>query len=721
MAEPSLEVYIPALRSFHFSAGAAQDGTRLLQQPAAELFHAILTGKESEGVLFAAKSVVDAVLAGALGAPSAPPPQGDLFEALSGQLALLREAARHTCARTLGDPGLRASALRERAAVSLAGTCWLERVSQPATQPAGDVNLLFARYFEDLGAGNPERARAVRSRRVLERHGVFLPEIGARDFAALAQADPATLALASFYLSLGAFTASYLPEVIGIDWVVRALGVDRLLAGDEAADADAGAVARRYLEALSARSDASPQSLQARLVYSVRLGSALETRHLDRIAHKATALHAASLDDKVGEIVRRHYRHAGAHHARIKVGGRTLVERFAAAPLDTRAFVGDLKRSAYLRSRPGEECRFLRALRFGGPMFGVFNEEEAAILRRWAADAGADATPSPAAAPGREDQGAPCFARPPRDLVLENALPDPGPRELFHRLVNIENYPCVLPAARRIVENGLESAKRMLDGGRATKYTDASSFEYSRAALEERAERIYWEKLLAPYRPLPEVPPRDAVVFQQKTYALGNLIDGSWLYRAGHAGCADRRAEAALFSIYADEMGRGEMKKNHIALIHRVLRSMGLQLPHIRDERFKEQDELPDELYPFALFQLSLAQFPASFRPEIIGYNLAIEMFGLGELRLHEIQKLRHWGFDAAYEETHLSIDNIASGHSRTSIDAVHWHLEQVQKQCGGDQMRREWRRLWLGYAAFAQFVEPAAAAPLEDFADHVV
>lgn len=32
---------------------------------------------------------------------------------------------------------------------------------------------------------------------------------------------------------------------------------------------------------------------------------------------------------------------------------------------------------------------------------------------------------------------------------------------------------------------------------------------------------------------------------------------------------------------------------------------------------------------------------------EILGYNLAIEMFGLGELRLHEIQKLRHYGFDA--------------------------------------------------------------------------
>ena len=167
-------------------------------------------------------------------------------------------------------------------------------------------------------------------------------------------------------------------------------------------------------------------------------------------------------------------------------------------------------------------------------------------------------------------------------------------------------------------------------------------------------------------------------------------------------------------------MGGGEVRKNHIELIHRVLRSMGVLLPHIASREFIDQDELLDELYPFAIFQLSLAQFPDTLRSEILGFNLGIEMFGLGELRLHEIQKMRHWGFDTAYEVTHLSIDNFGSGHSRTSVDAVVDHLDQIAIEFGAVAQQREWERVWTGYASFAQFVEPATALP-QGLSDYII
>ena len=75
-----------------------------------------------------------------------------------------------------------------------------------------------------------------------------------------------------------------------------------------------------------------------------------------------------------------------------------------------------------------------------------------------------------------------------------------------------------------------------------------------------------------------------------------------------------------------------------------------------------------------------MALFPDMYYNEILGYNLAIEMFGLGELRLHEIQKLGHYGFDDCYERAHLTIDNISAGHSRQAADIIVSYLDEVRR-----------------------------------------
>ncbi|GAB3998644.1 hypothetical protein GCM10029992_25010 [Glycomyces albus] len=81
-------------------------------------------------------------------------------------------------------------------------------------------------------------------------------------------------------------------------------------------------------------------------------------------------------------------------------------------------------------------------------------------------------------------------------------------------------------------------------------------------------------------------------------------------------------------------------------------------------------------------------------------------MLGLGEMRLHEIQKLRRWGFDPIYEEAHLTIDNFSSGHARQSVDLINVHLDDVARHSGEDEVRRRWRRVWRGYASFAYYLE---------------
>jgi hypothetical protein len=270
------------------------------------------------------------------------------------------------------------------------------------------------------------------------------------------------------------------------------------------------------------------------------------------------------------------------------------------------------------------------------------------------------------------------------------------------------------------VARTLEAAEVLFVHGAGGRYTDATYFDYSPEALYQRAEQVYWDKLVNPYQPLTAIPDRDEVVFLQTTYALGALIDGAWLHRLANVGHAGRPSDPLLWSIYADEMGHGGLEKNHLTLIHTALASMDVRLPHIRDDAFRDQAELPDDLYGFSLYQLSLALFPDRFHPEILGYNLAIEMFGLGELRLHEIQKLSHHGFDTCYEVAHLTIDNISAGHTRQAADIIVAYLDEVRATVGEAAVREQWRRVWRGYAAYAYIVEPAllkriAAGEMED------
>ena len=93
--------------------------------------------------------------------------------------------------------------------------------------------------------------------------------------------------------------------------------------------------------------------------------------------------------------------------------------------------------------------------------------------------------------------------------------------------------------------------------------------------------------------------------------------------------------------------------------------------------------------------------FPKTFLPEIIGVNLAIELSGLGRDYMLMIDELTYWNFNPYYFSLHLTIDNIASGHTAVSIEAVELYLDQVLATNGQEAVQREWERIWTGYVAY--------------------
>ncbi|MFH7596485.1 iron-containing redox enzyme family protein [Streptomyces racemochromogenes] len=716
---PDLTTSLPS-GPFEASPAGAAEAARITAGPPAGLFRRLIADQESEAVLLAARRVLAAFLGpddeDADGGTAAPGPDADADAVAAHVLAARAElAAVLGPLRSHPDPEVRAAVLRQRAPLALTGGCWLDTLSQAATQPAEIVGRLFGQHWLLQGEGTSEAGLLGRRRRALIGHGVHLPGVESAAFLDEAGARPLTALHGAFHLALSRLPASFLPEVVGVHYAAHALGLDELLLGTEPmlTESDVRPVLATYL-AFTKDSPTGPAD-RRRALAAVRLLLRLEREHTAALAELAAWHDGLSLDAKVARIVERHAPHAGRQHHSVRLGNRRLTDWLDTGDLDAAAFVRELRASRRLKpARDGGPCRFLKAVKFGGPMFGVFDESEAAVLTAWAravADgepAGADLVPATAGdAPARHWSDRLAAADPADILVGEPEGPEDH-RRFFHRLVNFEHHPSVLPLARARAEAGLAEAEILFEHGAEGLLTDASWFPYTPEALLERVERIYRDKLVDPYEPLVEIPSRDEVVFEQSTYALGSLIDGTWAHRVGNLGRRGRRSDDMLFAIYADEMGRGDTAKNHITLIHQVLASMDMDLPHIRQEAFLHQGDLPDHLYGFSIHQLCLSLFPDSLYNEILGYNLGIEMFGLGAMRMHEIQKLRRHGLDVSYEEAHLSIDNFSAGHARQSADIVVAYLDEVRHLSGEEAVQREWRRIWRGYASFAFFIEHA-------------
>lgn len=165
------------------------------------------------------------------------------------------------------------------------------------------------------------------------------------------------------------------------------------------------------------------------------------------------------------------------------------------------------------------------------------------------------------------------------------------------------------------------------------------------------------------------------------------LVDGSWLQHclASSTPPALSRFHAALFSIFADELGEGVLKQNHVTAFLDTLESAGVRLPRIDSPAFSSSPHLLSSAFDCALVQLSLSLFPESKLPEIIGYNLGYEQLPVHLLvSVHELEEL---GIDSTYFALHVSIDNHSSGHAKLAASCAWEYLEYVRAEFG----EQEW------------------------------
>ncbi|TAN47251.1 MAG: iron-containing redox enzyme family protein [Methylococcaceae bacterium] len=680
---------------------------------------------------------------------------------------------------------------------------WLRRISHPAKGHQSVNSALFAAYLDAVGLDTPNQSPAAQYRALIthftayavrtfdgsERYAQRTLHLSAElDLAFSAMGTQAAYPpdaagntvwlLPCLILSLSCFPAERLGEILGftldycqddgwLDWLERQLR-SHALPDDYC----------RRLRALRTK------HLPALLPYSglpgVERGRALYRHGQQALLQALQPALTQPLNplQPVAAVLRRKLPYALGHHGRVELHGKTL-DRWLAEG-DWAALRSALRQSPYVNLQAMEHCRFSRSMAFGGAMYGVFDEQEQALLRAWlqeenpggtqvgAADLPVSATGerleegqfnegltennAPAALINvgyaartfdsaelidvgyavRTFDGAERYAQ--RTLQSEPATGSAAPTQDDGCRPNPQPAtPAQHNDARHLFHRLLHSENHPDSLPAAARYAQTvlartrwlaplqprlrRAFAYEPEAFFQRVDAIY-QREMARYRPLSGRPklPRELYVWGIRQMAPAILLDGCWLANLATAEPAQDEIRKRLLRIFADEVGCGRPEHHHANVYRRLLANLDIRLPEVSSLEFAEHPSLCDAAFVLPTYLLAIGLQPERYFPEILGLNLAIELSGLGAGYMQLIDALRHYGIDPTIIQLHLSIDNLASGHAALARVAIMLYMAQLQSQGGPDAVAAIWPRVWNGYLSLASAGLPFAWAGVQRY-----
>jgi hypothetical protein len=285
---------------------------------------------------------------------------------------------------------------------------------------------------------------------------------------------------------------------------------------------------------------------------------------------------------------------------------------------------------------------------------------------------------------------------------------DPGeaceldPRDLFWRLLNLSDHPEVLADAKAYADYWLNWAEDFSNDP-AHCPPEQTFFAYTEQALQDRLDLIYQEIVKEAAESDPAAPDnlirtREQVISRIIQLAPFNLLDGAWLRNVGRTGPIDE-VRALLYSIAMDEMGDGDISRNHCNIYRDLCHSAGYYPPPIESREFAFDPQFLDSAFQVPAFELAISQFTEDYYPEVLGMTLqleweVVELKGTRDL-------LTYFGFNPHFYVMHIGIDNAVNGHGQRAADAVRLYLQNIRLAGGEDAVQAAWRRIWNGYVAF--------------------
>lgn len=651
------------------------------------LCQTLLSGVPGRDDLKTAAGFLDSALADVAGVGRACIPRPDDF----GQTEMLGMGTCPTYTLNLAEPespAARRHILQALAPTLLLDGIWLARVAQPATGHLAAESQLFELYCRMMGLDDPARSPALRFRASLTLAGVYLPDLDNPGFFADARFPDFALSLPALHLCLMHRPRTFFPELLGYTLA----HAHREPAWWDAPPVDGTNPHRADSRALAlAALDSYPQ----RESHAERIWAGWNLyRHgwESLLAELAAPPGPATAEDAMAAVIRAKLPQAIGYHSRVKLAGRSLDDwlREGEAAGDFRPLLQALRDSPRIDRACPAASRLVKAMEFGGAMFGVFNEEERRVCLAWI-----EATENPLVVPASAGGPPPKNRLKPGLQTTSPATETPhmAARALYTALLHAESPAEFPPAADAFVERILRRA-RWLD-----RLRPGRRFAYSPAAFHDHIEELH-RRAVARYRPLvgPPKVSREFCRWAVLQLSPAILVDGAWL--AGIPTAAERLGEMGrhLLKIYADELGNGRMDWNHPNVQRRLLDSLGYELPAFDSEEFAAHPGFVAAAFDIPVYLMAIGQRPDKYFPEILGLNLAIELSGLGAEYMKVVDILNYYGIDSAIIKLHLSIDNLASGHAARAREAVVLYLDGIRKREGGAAVGAQWRRVWVGY-----------------------
>jgi hypothetical protein len=297
------------------------------------------------------------------------------------------------------------------------------------------------------------------------------------------------------------------------------------------------------------------------------------------------------------------------------------------------------------------------------------------------------------------------------------------PRDLFYKLMNTSDHEDVLSDARSYVDYWLAQAEKFSNSPERSP-ADQLFFEYSDQSFQDRLEQIYQELVDSAAKSDPGAPnqyfrTRSDMVTRIIQWAPFNLVDGAWLRNIGHTGPMDD-VRGLLYSICMDELGDGDIAKNHCNIYRDLCHSVGYYPPPIESREFAFAPQFLESAFLIPTFQLAISQFTDDYYPELIGMTLQLE-WEVVELKPTR-DLLKYFGLDPHFYVMHIGIDNAVNGHGRRAADAVSMYLENMRLIGGDKAVQNAWRRIWNGFVAFGSIpfgLKPSFAEDLKSLITH--
>ncbi|KAK0725122.1 hypothetical protein B0H67DRAFT_482384 [Lasiosphaeris hirsuta] len=308
---------------------------------------------------------------------------------------------------------------------------------------------------------------------------------------------------------------------------------------------------------------------------------------------------------------------------------------------------------------------------------------------------------------GRHHNGRPAEKRQSKRLETKKQERLESFKSMYHKVQNLELFPDVLPEARHLLLSLLEQGLLMTRyKPHAHSILDINEFDADRLRKFIEDKQAHVGREFESY-----VRRREAGAGQDlftsfegarqflKNSAPWNYTDGAWLARVHKITTpfALRGVTKNAWQILSEELGDGDLAKNHVALYRDLLRSVGVDLPPGNAADFiHPRHGLEDEsIWRYSIGQLLVSVFPNDFLPEILGFNLFYEQPHLGVLKANK--ELPEFGVSPYYYVLHISIDNADSGHCAMAVGNIASFMRVVQ-ETGLMDPASAWKRVQAGY-----------------------